>query len=86
MLELRSVSTRYGPVQILWDVSLEVHPGELVCLLGGNASGKSTTMKTIMGLVHPFKGEVLFRQFVRGIRDLILKTGMIVAHGPWPFP
>ncbi len=61
MLELRNVSTRYGPVQVLWDVSLEVHTGELVCLLGGNASGKSTTMKTIMGLVHPFRGEVIFR-------------------------
>ena len=60
MLELRKVCTRYGPVQVLWDVSLEVHPGELVSLLGGNASGKSTTMKTIMGLVHPFKGEVIF--------------------------
>jgi branched-chain amino acid transport system ATP-binding protein len=60
VLELRKVSTRYGPVQVLWDVSLEVHPGELVSLLGGNASGKSTTMKTIMGLVHPFKGEVIF--------------------------
>jgi len=45
----------------LWDISLEVHPGELVCLLGGNASGKSTTMKTIMGLVHPFQGEVFFQ-------------------------
>lgn len=60
MLELRKVCTRYGPVQVLWDVSLEVHPGELVSLLGGNASGKSTTMKTIMGLVHPFQGEVIF--------------------------
>jgi len=62
VLELHNVSTRYGPVQVLWDISLEVHPGELVCLLGGNASGKSTTMKTIMGLVHPFRGEVLFQR------------------------
>lgn len=61
MLELKGVCTRYGPVQVLWDISLEIHEGELVCLLGGNASGKSTTMKTIMGLVHPFKGEVLFQ-------------------------
>ena len=61
MLELRSVCTRYGAVQVLWDVSLEVNSGELVCLLGGNASGKSTTMKTIMGLVHPFQGEVFFQ-------------------------
>lgn len=61
MLELKGVCTRYGPVQVLWNISLEIHEGELVCLLGGNASGKSTTMKTIMGLVHPFKGEVLFQ-------------------------
>jgi branched-chain amino acid transport system ATP-binding protein len=61
MLELRDVSTRYGPVQVLWDISLTVREGELVCLLGGNASGKSTTMKTILGLVHPFQGEIRFR-------------------------
>ena len=61
MLELKGVCTRYGPVQVLWDVSLKVEKGELVCLLGGNASGKSTTMKTILGLVHPFKGEVFFQ-------------------------
>ena len=61
MLELRGVSTRYGPVQVLWDISLAVGEGELVCLLGGNASGKSTTMKTILGLVHPFQGEIRFR-------------------------
>jgi branched-chain amino acid transport system ATP-binding protein len=61
VLELKGVCTRYGPVQVLWDISLKVEEGELVCLLGGNASGKSTTMKTIMGLVHPFKGEVFFQ-------------------------
>jgi branched-chain amino acid transport system ATP-binding protein len=60
MLELRQVSTRYGQVQVLWNLSLRVAPGELVCLLGGNASGKSTTMKTILGLVHPFAGEVVW--------------------------
>ena len=60
MLELRSVSARYGQVQVLWDVSLTVEDGELVCLLGGNASGKSTTMKTILGLVRPVAGEILW--------------------------
>jgi branched-chain amino acid transport system ATP-binding protein len=60
VLELRNVSTRYGQVQVLWQISLTVGDGELVCLLGPNAAGKSTTMKTILGLVHPFEGEVLF--------------------------
>jgi branched-chain amino acid transport system ATP-binding protein len=54
------VSVRYGQVQVLWDVSLTVGDGELVCLLGGNASGKSTTMKSILGLVHPIAGEILW--------------------------
>ncbi len=61
MLELRGISTRYGQVRVLWDVSLSVGDGELVCLLGPNAAGKSTTMKTILGLLHPFQGEVRFR-------------------------
>jgi branched-chain amino acid transport system ATP-binding protein len=61
VLELQSVSTRYGQVQVLWDVSLTVGEGEMVCLLGPNAAGKSTTMKTILGLVHPFSGQVRFR-------------------------
>jgi branched-chain amino acid transport system ATP-binding protein len=61
VLELCSVSTRYGQVRVLWDVSLTVGDGELVCLLGPNAAGKSTTMKTILGLVHPFEGEVRFQ-------------------------
>jgi len=61
VLELRNVSTRYGQVRVLWDVSLTVGEGELVCLLGPNAAGKSTTMKTILGLVHPFRGEILLQ-------------------------
>jgi branched-chain amino acid transport system ATP-binding protein len=60
VLELRQVSTRYGQVQVLWEISLTVGDGELVCLLGPNAAGKSTTMKTILGLVHPYAGEVVF--------------------------
>ena len=60
MLELRDVSARYGQVRVLWNVSLTVGEGELVCLLGPNAAGKSTTMKTILGLIHPFQGKVIF--------------------------
>ena len=61
MLKLDGVSTRYGQIQVLRKVSLEVRRGELVCLLGGNACGKSTTMKTILGLVRPFEGTVEFQ-------------------------
>ena len=58
LLELDAVDTYYGEINILRGVSLEVGEGELVCLLGGNASGKSTTLKTILGLVRPRTGAV----------------------------
>ena len=60
LLELRNIVTYYGEINILKDVSLEVGPGELVCLLGGNASGKSTTLKTTLGIVRPRAGSVWF--------------------------
>ena len=59
VLELRNVDTHYGPIQILHDVNVVVYPGEIVCLLGGNASGKTTTLKTILGYVEPTNGEVV---------------------------
>ena len=59
VLEFRHVHTHYGPVHILKDVSMEIFPGELVCLLGGNASGKTTTLKTILGMVVPSSGDVV---------------------------
>ena len=58
ILEFRGVNTHYGAVHILKDVDLEIFEGELVCLLGGNASGKSTTLKTLLGMVTPTTGEV----------------------------
>ncbi|MCA0455326.1 MAG: ABC transporter ATP-binding protein [Chloroflexi bacterium] len=61
LLELRNVDTYYGAVQVHFGISLQVQAGEIVCLLGGNASGKSTTMKVILGLVKPRAGEVLFK-------------------------
>ena len=59
LLELDNVTTYYGQMRILEGMSLAVDAGELVCLLGGNASGKSTTLKTILGLVRPRSGRVL---------------------------
>jgi branched-chain amino acid transport system ATP-binding protein len=60
LLALQDVDTFYGEIHILQQVSLEVGEGELVCLLGGNASGKSTTLKTILGIVRPRSGVVEF--------------------------
>ncbi len=59
LLALDNVTTYYGQMRILEGVSLQVDKGELVCLLGGNASGKSTTLKTVLGLVRPRAGRVL---------------------------
>jgi branched-chain amino acid transport system ATP-binding protein len=60
LLRLAGINTYYGPIHILQDLEIEVHAGELVCLLGGNASGKSTTLKTILGIVRPRTGTVTF--------------------------
>jgi branched-chain amino acid transport system ATP-binding protein len=59
LLRLQAINTYYGQMHILQDVNLEVGEGELVCLLGGNASGKSTTLKTILGIVPPRTGSVV---------------------------
>jgi branched-chain amino acid transport system ATP-binding protein len=77
MLRLDQVVTYYGPIMALKGVSLEVRKGEIVCLLGGNASGKSTTMKTILGLVRPRTGTVTFD----GERLDGRQTGDIVRRG-----
>lgn len=60
LLRLTNISTSYGLIPVLREVSLEIYPGEIVCLLGGNASGKSTTLKTILGIVKPDRGQVEF--------------------------
>ncbi len=60
LLRLDGVNTYYGQIHILQDLNIEVGKGELVCLLGGNASGKSTTLKTILGIVRSRTGTVTF--------------------------
>jgi branched-chain amino acid transport system ATP-binding protein len=77
MLRLEQVVTYYGPIMALKGISLEVRQGEIVCLLGGNASGKSTTMKTILGLVRPRSGTIQFD----GERLDGRQTGDIVRRG-----
>ena len=77
VLEFRNVHTHYGPVHILKDVNLSIFEGQIVCLLGGNASGKTTTLKTILGMVVPTSGDVLIDgEVTNGWR-----TARIVARG-----
>jgi branched-chain amino acid transport system ATP-binding protein len=81
LLELKNINTHYGLIHILQDVSLTIDEGEIVCLLGGNACGKSTTLKTILGVVRPTSGEVLFRSERVGDRSTSYRVtrGMAVV-------
>jgi len=78
MLEVRGIHTFYGLSHILFDVSLNVNAGEVVCLLGRNGAGKSTTIKSIMGIVPPSQGSILFKgEEVAGKKPYILaRKGM----------
>jgi branched-chain amino acid transport system ATP-binding protein len=60
MLEFRGVNTYYGELHVLKNVDYEIKQGEIVCLLGGNASGKSTTMKAVLGIVRPKTGDIFY--------------------------
>jgi branched-chain amino acid transport system ATP-binding protein len=77
ILKVEDVHTYYGPLHVLKGVNYDLYEGEIVCLLGGNASGKSTTMKTVLGLVKPTQGQVVFA----GERIDRLDTSEIIARG-----
>lgn len=81
MLQLVDVDTYYGPSHVLQKVSLEVNKGEIVCLLGANAAGKTTTMKTIFGLVHPRNGSILFegKPIERKLPGDIVSSGLVLV-------
>jgi branched-chain amino acid transport system ATP-binding protein len=81
MLRLANVNTYYGPSQVLHEVSLEVNKGEIVCLLGANAAGKTTTMKTIFGLVRPRSGSIRFeeRPIERKLPGDIVRSGLVLV-------
>jgi len=82
LLRLEGIDTFYGAIHILQGLTLEVGPGELVCLLGGNASGKSTTLKTVLGLVRPRHGTVRFAGEDVTTRSTSHRIGMGMAIVP----
>lgn len=77
ILELKSVNACYGKIQVLYNINMTINKGELICLLGGNASGKSTTLKTILGIVRPKDGAV----FLNGENINKKPTNYIVRNG-----
>jgi branched-chain amino acid transport system ATP-binding protein len=82
MLELRNVHVSYGSIRALNGVSLEVQPGEVVALIGSNGAGKSTTLKTISGLLRPRQGTIqwLGQDITRLAPDRIVALG--ISHCP----
>ena len=77
MLKVRNIQAHYGAVCALHEISLDVSPGEIIVLLGMNGAGKSTTLKTISGLLKPRAGEI----FYAGKNIAGLPTHQIVARG-----
>lgn len=89
MLKLNGISTQYGGVPMLRNVSMEIKKGELVCLLGSNGAGKTTTMKSILRLIPLMEGEIFFEE--KSIRDWktydVVKAGIsVVPEGRRLFP
>jgi branched-chain amino acid transport system ATP-binding protein len=89
ILELRNVDVAYGKLRALYGVSLHIQQGEVVALIGANGAGKSTTLRTISGLLTPNAGDILFNNvsIARQRPDLIVRAG--IAHCPeerrvWP--
>lgn len=82
MLEVRNVDTRYGKIQALWDICLEVNQAEIVALVGANGAGKTTLVNTISGVVRPASGSVLFQgKNINGLPSYAI-VGLGISHVP----
>jgi branched-chain amino acid transport system ATP-binding protein len=89
VLEVRGISTRYGQISMLRDVSIALREGEIACLLGSNGAGKTTLIKTILGLVQPVEGSITFcGRRIDGIKpNRIVGCGIaVVPEGRRIFP
>jgi branched-chain amino acid transport system ATP-binding protein len=89
MLKLENVTGGYGRAQVLFDISLEVGSGEVVCLLGRNGMGKTTTIRTIMGLMQPWSGDISFegKSIAGQVASRVARVGLgLVPEGRQIFP
>ena len=89
MLKIEHLNSGYGDIQVLWDISLEVHEGEVVALIGSNGAGKSTLLWTISGLLKPTSGSITFAgERIDGVSpDHIVSRGITqVPQGRRLFP
>src|SRR6202041_1890023 len=82
MLKVSNIQAHYGAVCALHEISLDVMPGEIIVLLGMNGAGKSTTLKTISGLIHPSQGSIIFqgKPIDRLSPEQVVRMG--IAHVP----
>ena len=89
LLKLDNIKTYYGNIRALKGISMEVDEGEIVCLIGANGAGKSTTLMTISGVLTPVDGDVIYQgRSIAGVRpDTIVKMGICqVPEGRMIFP
>jgi len=77
MLKVENINVFYGDLQVLWGVSFEVREGEILVLVGANGAGKSTTLKTISGILKPKIGSIHFK----GARLDLLPADQVISHG-----
>ena len=82
MLEIKNIDVFYGDVQVIWDISFNVKQGEIVALIGANGAGKSTTLKTISGILRPKKGEILFNDIPINKVEPYRLIELGIAHVP----
>ena len=82
LLKVSNIETFYGPIQAIRGVSLEVHPGQIVTVLGANGAGKTTILKTISGVMDPERGQVNFdgHDIQRMSPDKVMRCG--ICHSP----
>ena len=82
MLEVRNVDIRYGKIQALWDICLEVKQAEIVALVGANGAGKTTLVNAISGLLRPASGSVIFQGEIISGRPSYEIVGLGMSHVP----